>query len=135
MLLRVCMVAAGLAVATIAAEAQTARTEPAPAAKLEVVTGQGLFELRLGKSVDLTKNQWLLSFVGDNRPESLADGRANIKIAGAGWWMRTGDRLNLKTFNTTQKDAKDKDQCYLDLIEVVAPKGAPAVATFRFHCL
>ena len=132
---RVCLGAAGLAAAAVSAAAQSAKTEPAPAAKLEVVTGQGLFELRLGKSVDLTKNQWLLSFVGDNRPESLAEGRVNIKIAGAGWWMRTGDRLNLKTFNTTQKDAKDKDQCYLDLIEVVAPKGAPATATFRFHCL
>lgn len=135
MLLRVCMIAAGFAATTVTAAAQTAKTEPAPAAKLEVVTGQGLFELRLGKSVDLTKNQWLLSFVGDNRPEGLAEGRVNIKLSGASWSMRIGDRLNLKTFNTTEKDAKDKDQCYLDLIEVVAPKGAPASATFRFHCL
>lgn len=135
MLWRVSLVAAGLAATMVSAVAQTAKTEPVPQAKLEVVTGQGLFELRLGKSVDLTKNQWLLTFVTSQHPESLQQGRINISVAGSSYSMTVGNRLDFKSFGATRNDTKDKDKCYLDLIEVVAPKGAPATATFRFHCL
>ena len=141
--MRVGLVVSGFAVMIGAAAAQTAKTEPAPQAtlepapraKLEVVTGQGLFDLRIGKSVDLTKNQWLLTFVNNQFPDSLQQGQINISVAGQHYTLAVGDRLDLKQFRATEQDARDKDKCYVDLIEVVAPKGAPATATFRFYCL
>lgn len=141
--MRVGLVVSGFAAMIGAAAAQTAKTEPAPQAtlepapraKLEVVTGQGLFDLRIGKSVDLTKNQWLLTFVHNQFSDSLQLGQINISVAGQHYTLSVGGRLDLKQFRATEQDARDKDKCYVDLIEVVAPKGAPATATFRFYCL
>ncbi len=124
-----------IAAGATGAGAQTPPTETVPAAKLEVVTGDGLFELRQGRSLDLTKNQWLLHFPQDNRRENMEAGRISLKISGVGYDLRVGDRIDLKTFHVTMKDVKDRDKCYLDLVDVLVPKGAPAVATFRFHCL
>ena len=49
--------------------------------------------------------------------------------------MKPGERLDLKTFEATRTDAKGRVKCFLDLIHVAAPKGEPAMGTFRFSCL
>ena len=108
---------------------------PAPQAKLQIVVGEGLFDLRFGQSVDLTKNQTLLTSRRDREQRGIEQGTVYLTIAGVQYDMTVGQRLDLKQWGPTQKDVKDKDKCVLDLIDVVAPKGAPAQATFRFSCL
>ncbi len=108
---------------------------PLGSAKLQAVTGDGVFDLREGKSVDLTKQQLLLTFKPNQRRETLEASRIDVMLAGSFIAMTPGQRVNLKTFPASAKELKDKDKCFLDLIEVVAPKGAPATATLRFSCL
>lgn len=113
-----------------------ARQVPVGEAKLMAVVGDGVFELRQGKSVDLTKNQLLLTFRRDQNKQAVEDqGYIALTLAGIGFGLKPGDRLNLKSYNEIAKVLKDTDKCFLDLIDVVAPKGAPANATFRFSCL
>ncbi|MGE3916337.1 MAG: hypothetical protein AB7F78_11630 [Hyphomicrobiaceae bacterium] len=104
-------------------------------APLMAIVGDGLFELRQGRSVDLTRKEVLMTFVRQQTPESLAAGQISLQIVGVGLHLKVGDRLDLKRWPYTSKLMADKDSCYLDLIDVVSPKGAPATANFRFTCL
>lgn len=112
-----------------------AKTEPVGQAALQRIVGDGVFELKQGKSIDLTKKEWLLTFKGEQNRDSLERSQITIMIAGYQHSMTPGQRHDFKGYSSTQKDAKDKDKCFLDLVDVVAPKGAPATATFRFSCL
>ena len=126
------------------AEAQTAPQAPAalPAkqqtaassAQLMAVVGDGLIELKEGRSVDLTKNEVLLTMTRGQNKDALERGQVQFLISGQGAHMSVGQRLNLKDWGGLRQALKDKDKCFLDLIDVVAPKGAPAAATLRFSC-
>lgn len=109
---------------------QAAAAKPA----LMAIVSDGIFELRQGQSVDLTKKEVLVTFTRQQVPAELEKGRIFLSIAGASRDLTVGNRFDLKTWSATQKAVSDKDKCFLDLIDVVAPKGAPPVATFRFSC-
>lgn len=99
----------------------------------------GLFDLRAGEVIDLTDRKILLSFL-KNSPREQAEEYNQIRVniaAGeqlsADQPMAVGRRFNLKA-DYASKLLKDKNSCFLDLVSVAIPKGAPMVATFRFSC-
>ena len=112
-----------------ASHAQTASQVAVAPARLMAIIGDGVFEMRPGKSLDLTKSQILMTFVREWNEEVF------LKIAGTEHRMKVGDRLDLKHFGATTHQLQARDSCFLDLVEVVLPKGAPANATFRFSCI
>lgn len=112
-----------------AASAQQSPPIPVGNAKLFRVD-EGVFEIEFGKPIDLT-NRRILLWIGPNR-----DGCCDLTLNGQRFspWQ-TGSRLNLKDINSTKQHVADRDQCYLDIIEVVNPKGGKGTATFRLHCI
>jgi hypothetical protein len=96
---------------------------------------EGVFELRGGKSIDLTDRQVLLTLMPPQDARANQPGRFLISLSGQRFMVTVGQRLDLKHYGTTRKVFADKDECYLDVIDFVAPKGAPATATFRINCL
>jgi hypothetical protein len=96
---------------------------------------EGVFELRAGKSIDLTDRQVLLTLMPMQDARVNQQGRFTIALSGQRYMVMIGQRVDLKHFGTTRKVFADKDECYLDVIDFVAPKGAPATATFRINCL
>ena len=125
------------------ARAQSAPQAPAaPAAKqaaaaqpaLMAIVGDGIFILKEGSSLDLTKNEILMTMPRGQNKDNLERGAVQLLVSGQSLSMNLGGRFDLKTWSPTSKQVKDKDKCFLDLIDVVAPKGAPAAATFRFSC-
>lgn len=102
---------------------------PVPAAKLYRVD-DGVFEIEMGKPIDLT-NRRILLWIGPHR-----DGCCDLTLNGqrfAPW--QAGSRLNLKEIPWTRQHVADRAECYLDIIEVVVPKGGKSTATFRLHCI
>lgn len=125
------------------ARAQSAPQAPAaPAAKqaaaaqpaLMAIVGDGIFVLKEGSSLDLTKNEILLTMTRGQNRDALERGQVHLMFSGQSHNMSVGSRLDLKDWGSFRKILKDKDKCFLDLIDVVAPKGAPSAATFRFSC-
>ena len=96
---------------------------------------EGVFELHPGKSIDLTDRQVLLSFVSKLQDYLLADGRFRLLLNGGSLTVAVGQRIDLKRFGSTRKIFEDKDECFVDVVDFVVPKGAPATATFRLSCL
>lgn len=112
-----------------AASAQQSPRIPVGNAKLFRVD-EGVFEIELGKPIDLT-NRRILLWIGPDRDQLF-----NLTLNGqriSPWQI--GSRLNLKDINSTKQHVADRDQCYLDIIEVVNPKGGKGTATFRLHCI
>lgn len=95
---------------------------------------EGMFDLRHGQSIDLTDRKVLLTFTVSQNASLLESKHIYLAINGTSQEMTPGRRLNLKTTNPFTKIFADKAECYLDLIDVAMPKGAPMVATFRFEC-
>lgn len=132
-----------VAATTGMAQSQSAPQAPAaPAANLAVsvqpvlmaVVGDGIFVLKEGSSLDLTKNEILMTMPRGQNKDGLERGTVELRISGHSLHMNLGGRHDLKTWSPTSKQVKDKDKCFLDLIDVVAPKGAASAATFRFSC-
>lgn len=96
---------------------------------------EGVFELRVGKSMDLTNRQVLLSIPVQQDDRMFAQGRFAIGLSGLRLTVVVGQRLDLKRYPNTKKALSDKDECFLDVLDFVAPKGAPGTATFRLSCL
>lgn len=90
----------------------------------------GVFQLRDGQTVDVTDRFLLLAFrLGKRCPEIVLNGRKSC--------IEVGDRFNLKAHVPFHlgKLFQDKNQCFLDVVKVDAPKGADAIAIFRLHCI
>ena len=105
-----------------------------PSAPLNRVD-DGVFELRQGASVDLTKHAILLTVRADQSERNTERGQFYVLIAGQQQQLAAGKRIDLKRMRGIDKDLKSRDHCFLDVVSFVAPKGAPATATFRLSCI
>lgn len=123
-----------VAIAALGATALAQATLPAPGAGLKRVD-DGVFELRQGTSVDLTKHAILLTVKADQPERTVERGQFYVLIAGQQQQVAAGKRIDLKRMRGIDKELKSKDQCFLDVVSFVAPKGAPATATFRLSCV
>jgi hypothetical protein len=126
------MAALTFAATPVAALAQA--TRPPPGEGLDRVD-EGVFQLRQGKSVDLTKHAILLSLRAEQAERDTEKSQFYILIAGDSKRVKVGDRVDLRRVRRLERDLKSKDQCYLDIVDFVAPRGAPATATFRINCI
>ena len=102
------------------------RVKPAPLLRVD----QGLFAIRIGQSIDLSDRHLLLTL-------REGTGCLEIRIKGREACIEAGEHFDL-----THEHApfhlgdlfKDKKRCFLDVVKVEHPKGAPAIVTFRFYC-
>ncbi len=126
-----CSVLASLVVSALCAVAQTPEGTPA---QLMRVT-EGVFALTPGKSIDLTSEKILLAIP----PNYKHSNGFQISINGHWAAAKIGDRIDLKSRRYTQQgDASSlsgKDNCFLDVIDFVEPRGGIPTATFRLNCL
>lgn len=118
-----------------------ARLVPSPSAKLLIAT-EGIFELTLGKSIDVTDKKILLSFPRNFRNEArdFESGKAYLTINGKPadnpaasecCPIPIGSRIDLKRFS---EKLRDRDECILDLVELNTPKGGLPTVTLRLFC-
>ncbi len=93
---------------------------------------EGVFELEMGKTIDLTDRKILLSIRGKRKDccYMFLNGTPINRI-----YSRPGRRFNLKDETSTEKFVEDKDVCFLDILDIALPKGVPGIVTFRLHCL
>lgn len=112
----------------------TARSMPVPAAKLMRVD-DGVFEMKIGQSIDLTNRKVFLAIPMQQNGNDLQNNRLTITLNGQTATGGTGTRFDLKTSYATRDVVKDKDNCFLDVVDLLIPKGAPLSATFRLNCL
>jgi hypothetical protein len=119
---------------------KVAKRFPVPVAKSFVVpvaklmrVDDGVFELEIGKTIDLTDRKILLAIVltGGRRKECCKITVNGGRIS----WRSVGTRIDLKRERSTAAFVEDKDVCYLDIVDIALPKGAPGIATFRLHCV
>lgn len=108
-------------------------TQPPPAEGLTRIDG-GVFELRQGKSVDLTRNAVLLTVKAEQSERAIEKGQFMVLIAGQAQMVEPGRRIDLKRLRSIERDLKSKEQCFLDVVDFVSPKGALATAKFRLSC-
>ncbi len=91
----------------------------------------GVFQLREGKTIDLTDRFLLLAFQqGKKCFEITLNGRRSC--------IEVGNRFDLKRKHASFRLGdlfQDKNRCFLDVVEISAPKGADATAIFRLHCI
>lgn len=106
-----------------------------PTAKLYRVD-EGIFDIKLGQVLDLTDRKVLMAFsntMSGNTREAIKKNQSfRVLFNSRQSSFSIGRRLDLKY--EFKEIFKDKDECYLDLIGIATPKGAPVIATFRFHC-
>lgn len=93
---------------------------------------EGVFELEVGKTIDLTDRKLLLGISYRRRRECC-----NLTLNGDTIKTHSfvGKRFNLKRERSSASFVQDKDVCFLDVVDVALPKGAPGIFTFRLHCL
>ncbi len=92
---------------------------------------EGVFELEIGKAIDLTDRKILLS-AHHRRKRDGADIKLNGKTVRG---VTAGYRVNLKSVRSTAGFVQDKEVCFVDVVDVALPKGASGIVTFRLHCL
>lgn len=127
---RPCIVAALLATAS-ASFAQTADPSPTPPAELFRVEA-GVFALRLGQSIDITDKYLLLALTTGQR-DCLA-----VSIGGRKACIEVGERIDLTEPHGTLRLGDlfaDRQQCFLDVVNIDAAKGMETIVTFRLHCV
>lgn len=127
-------VTAIVAIAAFGEVALAQATRPAPGAGLARID-DGVFELRQGNSVDLTKHAILLTVRPDQSDRLIERGLFYVMIAGQQQQLSAGKRVDLKRMRALERELKSTAQCFLDVVSFVAPKGAPATATFRLSCV
>jgi hypothetical protein len=122
------------------AAAERATLMPMPEAKKYLVPAaqlmrvdEGVFDVPVGGTIDLTDRKILLSVT------SFTSGRekkcCTIMLNGDRiTWRTVGHRFDLKQLSATRQSLYDKNQCFLDIVDVATPKGAPWLLTFRLHC-
>lgn len=135
----------------VAFAAPTLAETPAPKQKSSSPTAtlyrvdEGVFELRQGEMIDLTDRKVTLHFAKKQNVE-LAQEQQIISVNISAdyshtWDLEVGHRFDFKNGYKNYGIAKpggilmkDKAKCFLDLVDVAVPKGAPMIATFRFEC-
>lgn len=118
---------------------------------------EGVFQLRVGQSMDLTDQQILLSMVGrkwryfdhemikctrlDNRrtfehtsADFINDRLFHIEIDGINACVKTGQRIDLKSLPSATAAVKAKERCLLDVVGFDFPNPNTSTATFRLTC-
>lgn len=97
-----------------------------------------MFEILVDGTIDLTDRRIFLS-IRPYRDWATAPKKCcNLLLNGQNTSLGidpVGKRFDLKQLRETQQFVADKEQCFLDVVDVVKPKGAPWIATFRLHCL
>ena len=91
----------------------------------------GVFQLDMGKSMDLTEQKILLSFREVYTKETK---RIVISINGKTDVLDLGKRINFLKHNETKQFMEGYTSCFLDYTDLIMPKGVPPKATFRVHC-
>ena len=96
----------------------------------------GIFDFKVGEVMDLTDRKVLFSFPAtdnSNTRKYLEERKEPcFHINSQTFCRKLGTRLDIKSYFS--KIFKDKDTCFLDVIGLTLPKGAPAIATLRFYC-
>lgn len=95
----------------------------------------GVFQLKVGHSMDLTENKVLLTFRSlygfERRPEEK---KILITLNGDSELLMPGHRVDLLKHKQSAKSLEGYSTCFLDYVGLITPKGVPATATFRLHC-
>jgi hypothetical protein len=120
----------GLLAAAMPALSQPAQKSTVPAGILMRVD-EGVFDLQLGKTIDLTDRKVLLAINLYGSQGACCE----IRLNGNRYIKSVGDRLDLKDLRALASLFTDRSQCFLDIVDVIVPQGAPARATFRLHCI
>ncbi len=108
-----------------------------PAGKLMRVD-EGVFDLKIGRTIDLTNRRMLLSIRYGREQKCCRltingmTPQGNEVIGDYNWSI--GSRIDLKEMESTEEFVQDKNRCFLDIVDIVDPKGAPGTATFRLFC-
>ena len=93
---------------------------------------EGVFELEIGKTIDLTDRKILLAI----RPYGTRNACCELTLNGiTASRPEAGLRINLKDLRSTATFVEDKEICVLDVVDIALPKGARGIATFRLHCI
>lgn len=97
---------------------------------------EGLFDIRHGEVLDITENKVLMAFLLNDNPRKNMLEYKQVRIAfnNEKWLFSPGTRYDIKSSSSFRKIFNDYNECFIDLIGVTVPKGAPAIATFRLHC-
>lgn len=119
-----------------AAESFVKQTAAETSAPLRYVSGNGLFDLALGQVIDLTDRKVLMTLpiVNYDIDRIVSNKEIMFMINGHRVDTRQGMRIDLKDLRPSSNTFKDMAECYLDVLDVVAPKGGKPFATFRFNC-
>ena len=95
----------------------------------------GVFQLKVGHSMDLTENKVLLTFRSlygfDRRPQEK---KILITLNGDSELVMPGHPIDLLKHKQSAKSLEGYSTCFLDYVSLITPKGVPAKATFRLHC-
>jgi len=108
-----------------------------PAGKLMRVD-EGVFDLKIGRTIDLTNRRMLLSIRYGRDKSSFhltingMTPQGNEVVGNYNWSI--GSRIDLKVMESTEEFVQDKNRCFLDIVDIVDPTGAPGTATFRLFC-
>ncbi len=95
----------------------------------------GVFQVQVGKSMDMTERKILLTFrelYGHKR--NADEKKILITINGDSEIVRPGKRINLLKHKIASKSLEGYSDCFVDYVGLITPKGVPAKATFRLHC-
>lgn len=97
----------------------------------------GVFSLSYTDTIDLTDRKLLLGFMQISERDAkryFPQGEFYIRLNGDRERVAVGTRIDLKRYRTTAGFVEDREVCFLDVVDFVAPKGAPPEATFRVSC-
>ena len=130
----------GLVLLTVAAPASAA-PDVAPCkdgATIVPMTGaplyrveSGLFQIQENQVVDLTDRKVTFRFKGNRRRKA---NRIQVFLNGTTKHVLSpGQRLDLR--KQLKDTFADRKACFIDWIKSANPRGAPAVAIFRLHCV
>jgi hypothetical protein len=137
--------ALSVCLASGSAVAQGAKVKPVPRAETYVLPAaellrvdEGVFEIPVDGTIDLTDRRIFLSIRSYREWATAPKKCCNLLLNGQNTSIGSdpvSKRFDLKQLRETQEFVVDKEQCFLDVVDVVMPKGAPWIATFRLHCL
>jgi len=133
------LAAMAIALSSIAAAENATKPKKAATAATLYRVDEGVFDLRQGEVIDLTDRKVTLHVQQKQHPDYVEkqqrlEGRVGGDTGNQDIIIFVGQRINLKDLHVTREMFKDRSHCFVDPIGLVAPKGAPIVATFRLSC-
>ncbi len=96
---------------------------------------EGLFQINERQVVDVSDVKITFMFYNDG---SDREPRFRFYISGSGTTvesLRVGQRVDFKRYRVTAQLIDDREQCFIDTIQLQATRGAKAVGVFRLECL